>query len=368
MRIVAKRAVGFVCGLTLLMLWSPRVSAWYPYPFWYGRPWWWSRPPVVYYPMYNFYYGGYPGGYGGGYPQGYGGSMYGGDPYAGSLQGSAAVIDAQSKYLVATQQAYLLKEQVRKAQIDNSRKAFDEWLYERANTPTLNEQRERERREEVRRDLNDPPLTEIWSGRVLNVILSDLQDWAGRGVQGPAIPLEADLLAKINVYPAKGPSNVGLLKEKTLAWPLSLRVLPPALETKPLRDRIDKLLPEAKEQAVKGRVKADLLAELTDNIARLRKYFARRMEDMTFSQYAEGKRFLSDLEASVRALEQADAADYLNGKYVARGRTVAELVQHMKENGLRFGAASSGDEAAYNALYQALATYGREVIAKVAAK
>jgi len=360
MRIVAKRAAGVVVGLMLLMLWAPRVSAWYPNPFWYGRPNWWYRPPVFYAPSYNSY--GFPGGY----PQGYGGYGYGGgDPYAGYLQGTAAVIDAQSKYLVSTQQAYLLKEKVRQAQIENSRKAFDEWLYERANTPTLNEQRERERKEEVRRDLNDPPLTEVWSGRVLNAILSDLQDLEGRGFQGPAIPLEADLLAKINVYPAKGPSNIGLLKEKTLTWPISLRILPPALETKPIRDRIGKLLAEAKEQAVKGRVKADLVADLTDNIARLRKYFARRMEDMTFSQYAEGKRFLGDLEAAVRALEQTDAADYLNGKYVAKGRTVRELVQYMKENGLRFGAASAGDEAAYNALYQALATYGREVMAKL---
>jgi hypothetical protein len=364
MRIVAKRAAGVVIGLVLVMLWTPRVSAFYPY--WLGRPYWWYRPPVSYFPTYNFNYG-YSGGYGM-YPPVYGQPYYGGDPYAGYLQGAASVIDEQGKYLVNTQQAYLIKEQVRQAQTANRRRAFDEWLYERANTPTLNEQRERERKQEVRRDLNDPPATEVWTGRVLNIILTDLQDLEGRGVQGSAIPLEADLLTKINVYPAKGPSNIGLLKDKSLAWPVGLRILPPALETKPLRDRIDKLLAEAKEQSVKGRVKADLVADLRDNLAKLRKFFSKRIDDMTFTQYAESKRFLSDLDAALQVLEQTDAADYLNGKYVAKGRTVRELVQYMKDSGLRFGAASSGDEAAYNALYQAMATYGREVIGKVAEK
>jgi hypothetical protein len=360
----ATKRAGLFLSLAVSVCWAAPASAYYPY--FYYRPWY--RPPVVYYPVYYPYYYGYPG-YGGynPYQQGYGQSMYGSDPSAGYLQGSAAVIDAQGQYLVNSQQAYLLKEKVRQTQIDNRRRAFDEWLYERAHTPTLNEQREREHKDEIRRDLNDPPATEIWSGRVLNAILVDLQELEGRNVQGPIVPLDADQLAKINVYPAKGPGNVGLLKEKApLNWPIGLRILPPALETRPLRDKIDKLLPEAKEQTVKGRVKADLLADLRDALAKLRKYFGKRAEDMPFAQYVESKRFLADLDTAVQLLEQPGAADFINGKYAAKGRTVRELVQHMTENGLRFGPASSGDEAAYTALYQALATYGREVIAKVA--
>src|SRR5262249_42572344 len=111
-----------------------------------------------------------------------------------------------------------------------------------------------------------------------------------------------------------------------------------------------------------------LIANLRDTLAKLRKYFAKRAEEMPFAQYVESKRFLADLDTAVQVLEQPGAADFINGKYAARGRTVRELVQHMTENGLRVGPASSGDEAAYNALYQAMAAYGREVIAKVAEK
>ena len=99
-------------------------------------------------PGYNSYRPGYfsnPSAYGGG---GYGYNPYnpyysGADPYGGYLNGMASVITSQGQYLINTQQAYQIKEQTRSAQLDNRRKTFDEWMYERANTPTLNEEREK---------------------------------------------------------------------------------------------------------------------------------------------------------------------------------------------------------------------------------
>src|SRR5262249_4018138 len=64
-----------------------------------------------------------------------------GDPYGGYLSGASQVINAQGGYLKDVQQAYLTKEQVNQAKIQTKRAAFDEWLYEKANTPTLEEQR-----------------------------------------------------------------------------------------------------------------------------------------------------------------------------------------------------------------------------------
>src|SRR5262249_35157400 len=57
----------------------------------------------------------------------------------GYLHGAAAVIDAQGRFLQSTQEAYLLREQVRVAQLDNRRRVFEQTQYERANTPTLEE-------------------------------------------------------------------------------------------------------------------------------------------------------------------------------------------------------------------------------------
>jgi hypothetical protein len=381
MWIKALRRSGVVLVLiSCLMIVSP-ASAFYPYGFY--RPY---RAPFCYpacytypygaYRYYGYPYGGYgypyyyPSyGYGGyGYPQAFG-AYAGSDPSAEYLQGTANVIDAQGRYLVDTQQAYLLKEQVRQAQIANQRRAFDEWAYERARTPTLNEQREREQREELRRDLNNPPLTEIWSGSVLNVILADVQGLLSRGIEGGKLALDADVVARLNVSDGKGPDNVGLLRDKgPLSWPVSLKALAPVQETQPLRDRIDQLLAEAKAQAVKGQVRVELLTDLSDCLARLRTCLTKQVTDMSFAQYTESKRFLKDLDAAVQLFKQGKAADYLTGKTAAKSLTVRDLVAHMTDNGLRFAPAAPGDEAAYNAFYQAMVTYARDAMAKVPEK
>jgi hypothetical protein len=296
---------------------------------------------------------------------GYPGGVSTGDPFGGYLSGAARVIDAQGQYQVNTQQAFQIQEQTRKLQLDNRRRAFDEWLYERAQTPTLNDERERQHLAEVRRDLDDPPRTEIVSGKVLNTILSDLQELEARDLRVPNIPLNEELLGQVNVHPAQGTGNVGLLKEKELSWPVGLRILAPALQSGPLRHSIGKLLSEAKEQAGKGRVRADVLRQLSRDVGDLRRLLRQRVDDLLANQYLEAKRFLADLDGAIQALGQPDAKDYIDGKYAAKGRTVQELVHYLTDNGLRFGPASQGQEAAYLSLYQALATYGRRVRAQL---
>ena len=93
------------------------------------------------------------------------GSSGAADPYGGYLKGAAEVISATGKYGVDSQRAYLMKEQVQAAQFENRRRIFDEWLYERTNTPTLQDELERTRKQELRRSRLDPPRTEIWSAR-----------------------------------------------------------------------------------------------------------------------------------------------------------------------------------------------------------
>jgi hypothetical protein len=43
--------------------------------------------------------------------------------------------------------------------------------------------------------------------------------------------------------------------------------------------------------------------------------------------------------------------------YVAKGKTVRELVRHLTTHGLRFAPATEGREAAYLAVHRALAAY-----------
>jgi hypothetical protein len=364
---MTKRVHLSVVAVALLLV-ASRADARPPFRFFFPLP----APYPFYYPYYNpglypsypMYYSPYASGT-------YGTAPYvGADPYGGYLKGAAEGINAQGQFLKSTQEAYLLKEQVKAAELQNRRKAYENWLWERANTPTLNERRERSQREEGRRAQNDPPLTEVWSAKSLNDLLTSIQDLRNKGIEGPQVLLDAEVLKSINVTTGKGPGNPGLLKEAgPLKWPTPLRMLEPAEPTKELRTQIDALLADGKRQAlVRGRVDPGLAKELERNIEALRKHLGNRINELSLSDYSESKRFLSQLDDAVAALQQPDAANYISGKYSARGATVKELVTYLSDNGLRFAPATGGEEGAYAALQQALAQYTAAVAKQAPAR
>jgi hypothetical protein len=59
----------------------------------------------------------------------------------------------------------------------------------------------------------------------------------------------------------------------------------------------------------------------------------------------------------VKVLPEQGAANYLTGRWQARGNTVGELVAEMTRNGLRFAPATAGGENAYTALYHSILAY-----------
>jgi hypothetical protein len=69
-------------------------------------------------------------------------------------------------------------------------------------------------------------------------------------------------------------------------------------------------------------------------------------------------RFLAELKQSVLLLQNPKEAALLLD-HTPRCKTVAELVQHMRENGLRFGPASAGSERYYVSLHDAFAQEAR---------
>jgi len=297
-----------------------------------------------------------------GYGSGSGSSGYPGygdyilpDPYSGFLKGSADVINAQSKYLVSTQQAYLMKEQVRAAQIDNRRRAFDEWLYERANTPSLNDERERSIREEVRRSRNDPPLPEVWSAKALNDLLADAQKLQGRKVQGPNVPIDEEVLKKINLTKGDG-SNFGLLKnDGKLNWPIALRGMDGARE---LRDEIQVAVTKAYAEAKEGKpIDPSTVQKIDDYSSKLQNMLVKSVGTVPFAQYSEAKTYMKQLDDAVKVLKKGDAAEFINGNLTPKANTIAELVDFMSRKGLQFAPATGNEQAAYLALHKALVAY-----------
>jgi hypothetical protein len=310
----------------------------------------------------------YGGAYGGGdLSSGYPGLPYygyGESPIGGYMRGTADIVSAQGKWMQSLQQASLTKQQVRQTMIDTQRKSFDEYYYERKNTPTFESDRQSFNNQQLLRSLNNPPESEITSGQALNDVLDDLvRINKDRGLRAAAPSLDEDVLRRLNLTAGAGNGNAGLLKnDARLTWPLALR--DEAYKTD--RELANSLAPEAVHQAINGRVDAGTLRELTAAAGRLRQNLTANIRDMTANQYTEASRFLGYLDDAIRALGRPDAGDYFTRKFVAQGKDAAELVRNLAAKGLRFAPATPGDEAAYLAVHRTLVAYDRAAKAQVA--
>jgi hypothetical protein len=272
----------------------------------------------------------------------------------GYMQGQASVISSQGQFAVQQQQALMENEKVKSSRMDNHRKQLEEYLWERQNLPTLQDDRERTMQQELRRSRDNPPLTEIWSGKALNDLLTDIQKVeAGHGVRGPAIPLASDLLPHINLTNGTTRACTSMLRNDKLAWPMALRGEQFTAE----RDGIDRLVPQAARQASAGNIDPDTVSNLEDGVRKMRAHLKDLVADMSPNDYIQGARFLNQLGETLRVLNGPNASASFGGQMQARGRTVGELVDQMTRQGLKFSPVAEGDEAYYTALYQSLVGY-----------
>jgi len=293
-------------------------------------------------------------------------SGYGESAEGGYLRGYADVINSQGKFLISLQQRDLLREQVRKERIDNSKRLFDQYLYERDKRPTWEDERQRDLKQILSRSLNDPPIGEIRSASALNSILADLQKKLSKdkGLRGPPINLDEEVVRHINLATPGSDGNAGLLRnEGRLNWPLSLK----DSDYRADRELLNNLIPEAIHQAVNGRVDAGTLREVIGAVDRIKQQLRSNINDLPPAQYMEAKSFINNFDDALKILRRPDAGDFFSQKYAAQGKNVAELVKYMLDKGLRFAPAVAGDEAAYMALHRALAAYDAGANAEVAA-
>jgi len=276
------------------------------------------------------------------------------DPYGGYMRGLADVTTAQANYHLKYQQARLIREDVTAKQIQNRRSIFDEFNYERMNTPSAEELRRKELQTALERARFLPNSSEITSASTLNTLLNHLVAAQGKGGRGTTVPLDEETIKKINVS-ARAGGNIGVLKnEGRLNWPLALRG--EAFEAE--RKDLDRFAPEAIKQAeFNTRVDTAYLNDMTEAQRKLHRKLESKVSELSPAQYMEAKKFLNNIDDAIRALQDPNVANYFTGKYAAKARTVAELVDYMSKQGLSFAPAVPGDEAAYHALYNALLAY-----------
>jgi hypothetical protein len=287
---------------------------------------------------------------------------YTGDPYGGLLRGAAAVIRSQGQFALDQQNAVLIREQIISARIDNRRKKLEQWLWERENLPTPQDQREWDQRQEFKRALTDPPVTEIWSGKALNTLLYELGKIYSAGQPGGDTPLNPEQLKKINVTSDKAGGNIGLIRSGRLRWPMLL--LRPEFDGQ--RNKINQLLAQLLNPENRGQVDPRALEEVIQSANEMSRHLSGRARELgdkatwTPTQFVEARSFLNQFDDAIRVLMQPDAAAYLTGQYSAQGKTAFDLIKHMKYNGLRFAPATPGDEAAYRGLHAVLVDYATQ--------
>jgi hypothetical protein len=297
------------------------------------------------------------GGYGGGYGSGGGyGNPYvsSADPYSGSLRGTVDLTTASGKYLAQTQEARLTQNKADEGKLSLRRKIWDEAEWERKHTPTAEDVRLHEMRYGLARALANPPANEIWSGKALNDIFDNLRDRADT-TRGPNVPLDEDLLKKINVTAGTG-GNIGLLKnDGNLHWPIELQDRDFAAE----REELNKLFAEAVRQIkFNDAAGTATLKGLIANQKRLHEKLNRKSaRDMTPTESIRARRYLDEIDEAIKALQDPNVGNFFKQTWAVKGKNVAAVVRYMTEKGIKFAPATSGTEDAYRALHSALVAY-----------
>lgn len=204
-----------------------------------------------------------------------------------------------------------------------------------------------------------PPATDIWTGQPLDAWVERLADKAAPAGTDPEPPLDRKLLEAISLAWAGTTGNGArsLRSPEKLAWPEALKDVP----AKTGRDRWVELVRRATKEARKGRPSGEVMRDLAAVHKLLLDNLEEQADDLTPTQYIEGRRFLIHLKADLGLLKESRVGELLAlaDNVAARRRTVPELVKLFREKKLRFARCVPGDEKAYLALEQALADFAR---------
>ncbi|MBV9123340.1 MAG: hypothetical protein JO112_08285, partial [Planctomycetes bacterium] len=278
------------------------------------------------------------------YASPYGYSPYGGygysytDPYAGYLNGSAKVIDSQGRFLNDVQSSLMKRQEVFQKMLESRQLAMKEFKWEQENRLTPEDQREWENQQAVRRALNEPPINDVLSAIAPNTLLANLAKQPPDKIQnGPSIPLEENLLQHVNVTKGGG-ANPGLLKNGgNLHWPQALQ----GEAYTAGRDKFDELFKAAVGQARTGPVNSGTLTELSRLLDQMNAQLSNNQKDLPPNEGIAARHFLANLGSAVRALQDPQVKNYLNGTWAPKGATVADLVRYLVDRGLSFAPAVS---------------------------
>ncbi len=275
----------------------------------------------------------------------------------GYTSGVAQYYSSAGQYQIDRAQAELINDQVRQSKLDTRRRINDEWRYEQSLIPKNEDLRQRDREYASRRARNDPPQAEIWSGAAMNTLLKDMLKFEGQsGIRGPDIHIDPDVVRRLNVVVAGTTSgSVSLIREgQPLTWP-------PVLlndDFNAVRGTIDSQLPLAVEKVKVGSGgKNEPLLKVLADLGKMKKTLDANVDNYSADDWIAGNRFINQLRESAKMLQKPNASNYFNGKWMATGSTVGDLIYNMGQKGLAFAPCAEGDEDAYNIAFRLMSNY-----------
>lgn len=295
----------------------------------------------------------------GGWGFGPGLGMVGAGPgvgYGAALQGLGSYTQAQGQYWNDIESARMSREQVKQTQIDTARKRMQWEMEYEANRPTTAKMVAAERVAELDWARNNPPLSEIWSGRTFNVLLRSILD-SRNPLGGPNIVLDPPIIRALNLTDGTTRANLSLAKDEgKIDWPEALLEKP----FDELREAFNKHFAAAvKSVNQDGKaLERNELQQLRDDLSALDSKLDDMVRDLSPSQFIGARRLLNQLNDTVKGFGNTRVARGANQAWRRDVRTVAQLVNHCMRNGLQFGpAVAPDDEPYYTAAYYAIRAY-----------
>jgi hypothetical protein len=276
------------------------------------------------------------------------------------LMGTASVIEAYPNVIKGNEEARILREKWRISHLETLKKRAETELYLKRITPTWSEKEAKTAQKTLKRIQFTSGLSEIWSGKALNILLDDLRKTRGAKFDANEGTIPEEILSHINIAAKFG--NLGLLRhEGRFVWPNALTDLLSSTE----RMEIESKAQLAMQNAVHGRILADVLQNLETILERTQQRLTDKVNDIPTKDYMESKRFLQEFNDARVAMKDGDAPHCFEfQKWCRGGKTVQQVVAYMAERGLRFAPAVPGDEDAYQAMHSFLATYDIEYHAR----
>ena len=209
------------------------------------------------------------------------------------------------------------------------------------------------KKDRLDRQLYNPPITEIFVAEPLNALLLKLTELQTQGTLLPDVPITDTVLQHTNLTTGINPGNLAILKNNGfISWPMALR----RDDWKSRETRLELLTTSLVKQVRGDDIQPNDYRQALALLDQAQAQWKDEVARMPASEYIQGKRFLTDLTAAVKALSEPDASQFFLNKQKAKGQNVAELVAYMRANGLKFAPATAADKPAYLALHQALAS------------